>query len=195
MAEFPPAAAGLQDAVPEIGAAVEFRGETTASLPKERLPAAAAWLKEHGFSLLLDISGVDHYGEEPRFEVVYEFYHLEEGAHLRLKARVSEDDLSVPTLSRLYPGAEWHEREAYDMFGIRFAGHPDLRRILMWEGYPYFPLRKDFPLEGKSSDAPSVAFSRPVPLEGGPFVTAPLPREEKDAYATVREPHARPPRS
>ena len=186
------AAAGLRESVPGIGATVEFRGEATLSLPKESLPAAAAWLKENGFSLLLDISGVDHYGEEPRFEVVYEFYNLEAGAHLRLKARVSEDDLSVPTLTPLYPGAEWHEREAYDMFGIGFAGHPDLRRILMWEGYPYFPLRKDFPLEGKGSDAPGVAFSRPAPLEGGPFVTAPKPRDEKDAYATTREPHAHP---
>jgi NADH-quinone oxidoreductase subunit C len=195
MAEFPPAAAGFREAVPGIGAAVEFRGEITVSLPKESVPAAAEWLRAHGFSLLLDISGVDYYGEEPRFEVVYEFYNLESGDHLRLKARVSEDDLVVPTLSHIYPGAEWHEREAYDMYGIRFAGHPDLRRILMWEGYPYFPLRKDFPLEGKTSDAPGVAFTRPVPLEGGPFVTATHPKDEKDAYATVREPHARPPKS
>ena len=64
-----------------------------------------------------------------------------------------------------------HEREAYDMMGIRFAGHPDLRRILMWEGYPYYPLRKDFPLEGKPSEMPDVAFTDPIPLEGGPFVT------------------------
>jgi NADH-quinone oxidoreductase subunit C len=67
--------------------------------------------------------------------------------------------------------ANWHEREVYDMMGIRFSGHPDLRRILMWEGYPYYPLRKDFPLAGKSTDLPGVAFTRITPMEGGPFVT------------------------
>ena len=74
------------------------------------------------------------------------------------------------------------------MMGIRFAGHPDLRRILMWEGYPYFPLRKDFPLEGKPSDMPDVAFSNIAPLEGGPFVTSPSSATAKD-----REPRARHP--
>src|SRR5437667_7363803 len=65
----------------------------------------------------------------------------------------------------------WGGREIYDMMGIRFRGHPDLRRILMWEGYPYFPLRKDFPLAGRPSDMPEVAFTQPAPLAGGPFVT------------------------
>ena len=71
----------------------------------------------------------------------------------------------------MWKTADWHEREIYDMMGIRFGGHPDLRRILMWDGYPYFPLRKDFPLSGKTSEMPDVAFTRPAPLEGGPFVT------------------------
>jgi NADH-quinone oxidoreductase subunit C len=73
------------------------------------------------------------------------------------------------------------------MMGIRFANHPDLRRILMWDGYPYFPLRKDFPLEGKPSDMPEVAFSDRAPLAGGPFVTSPNPGGTKD-----REPRAHP---
>src|SRR5690606_24033739 len=91
----------------------------------------------------------------------------------RLKYDVSEDSLEVPTVQGIWPTANWHEREVYDMMGIRFSGHPDLRRILMWDGYPYFPLRKDFPLEGKPSDVPEVAFTGIAPLEGGPFVTNP----------------------
>ena len=111
---------------------------------------------------------------------------MERGEFLRLKLPVSEDDLEVPTLTGVWATADWHEREIYDMMGIKFRGHPDLRRILMWEGYPYFPLRKDFPLAGKSSDAPEVAFTRPAPLEGGPFVTVPSALTAKD-----REPRSR----
>src|SRR5438034_7817571 len=108
--------------------------------------------------------------------------------HLRLKLRVSEDAGEVETVSDIWPTANWHEREIYDMMGIRFRGHPDLRRILMWDGYPYFPLRKDFPLAGKPSELPEVAFTKPAPLEGGPFVTI---AGGKDAIE--REPRVRTP--
>jgi NADH-quinone oxidoreductase subunit C len=110
------------------------------------------------------------------------------GCHLRLKTSVSEEKSEFPTVSSVWRAADWHEREAYDMMGVRFGGHPDLRRILMWEGYPYFPLRKDFPLAGKPSALPDVAFSRPAPLEGGPFITVPGGRD-----SIVREPRARTP--
>jgi NADH-quinone oxidoreductase subunit C len=114
------------------------------------------------------------------------------GLHLRLKTAVSEDQVEdPPTLSHLWATADWHEREIYDMMGIRFAGHPDLRRILMWEGYPYFPLRKDFPLEGKPSDMPDVAFSNIAPLEGGPFVTSPSSATVKDREPRARHPQMR----
>ena len=110
------------------------------------------------------------------------------GAHLRLKLFVSEEAATVDTISDIWPTANWHEREIYDMMGIRFSGHPDLRRILMWEGYPYHPLRKDFPLAGKPSDLPGVAFTQVMPMEGGPFVTLP---SSSDSIA--REPRIRVP--
>ena len=167
----------------------EFRGETSLTVPLEQIEAVCLTCKEElGFNVLLDMSSVDHFGEEPRFEMVYELYSLGPGLHLRLKTKVSEDNLEVPTVSNIWATANWHEREVYDMMGIEFANHPDLRRILMWDGYPFYPLRKDFPLEGKSSEVPDVAFSRPAPLAGGPFVTVPTAAGTKD-----REPRARRP--
>ena len=165
----------------------EFRGEKTLMLGAAAIREVCGFAKESlGFDYLVDISSVDHFGDEPRFEIVYELYSMEYGTHLRLKIPVSEDACEAPTVTDIWPTANWHEREIYDMMGIRFTGHPDLRRILMWEGYPYHPLRKDFPLEGKPSDAPDVAFSEVAPLAGGPFVTVPT-----DGTTQVREPRAR----
>ena len=168
---------------------IEFRGETTFVIaPGDLREVAQFCKKELSFDYLLDITSVDHFGNEPRFEVVYELYSMSFALHLRLKVRVSEDAPAVDTVSDLWPTADWHEREIYDMMGIRFRGHPDLRRILMWEGYPYFPLRKDFPLAGKATELPDVAFTKPAPLEGGPFVTV---AGGKDAIE--REPRVRTP--
>ncbi len=152
---------------------VEFRGEITLQvLDAERLPEVCAFAKQKlGFDYLVDISSVDNYGEDPRFTLVYHLYGYGHHRYLRLKTTVSEEKGELPTVTAVWGTADWHEREIYDMMGIRFRGHPDLRRILMWEGYPYFPLRKDFPLAGKPSDAPEVAFTDPAPLAGGPFVT------------------------
>jgi NADH-quinone oxidoreductase subunit C len=168
---------------------IEFRGETTFVILLANFREVAKFCRgELAFDYLLDIASVDNFGEEPRFEMVYELYSMSVGTHLRLKIKVSEEGEEVPTVSDIWPTANWHEREVYDMMGIRFANHPDLRRILMWEGYPYFPLRKEFPLEGLPSDMPDVAFSESAPLEGGPFVTAPSTATTKD-----REPRARRP--
>ena len=152
---------------------IEFRGEHTVVVGLEALRG----VMEHcagklGYEMLLDVNSLDHMGEEPRFEVVYELATLDDAKHLRIRAAVSEEE-EVPTVSDLWATADWHEREVYDMMGIRFANHPDLRRILMWEGYPFYPLRKDFPLAGKPSEMPDVAFTGVAPLEGGPFVTTP----------------------
>lgn len=169
---------------------VEFRGETTlVVLDGARIAEVCQCCKaDLGFDLLLDITSIDNHGEDPRFTVVYELASLAERHHLRLKTHVSEEAAELPTATGVWRTADWHEREIYDMMGIRFAGHPDLRRILMWEGYPYHPLRKDFPLAGKPTDLPEVAFSNPAPLEGGPFVTKPGQTD-----AGTREPRVRNP--
>lgn len=168
----------------------EFRGEVTMKvLDAEKIVEVCAYAKkELGFDYLVDLSSVDNYGDDPRWTVVYELSSMTHRCHLRLKTDVSEEKSELPTVTTVWRTADWHEREAYDMMGIRFRGHPDLRRILMWEGYPYFPLRKDFPLAGKPSELPDVAFSRRAPLEGGPFVTLP---GGKDSLA--REPRVRTP--
>jgi NADH-quinone oxidoreductase subunit C len=164
----------------------EFRGEHSVTVKLESLKPLLRYCHgEMGFDYLIDISSVDHYETEPRFEVVYELYGLGHHQHLRVKSPVSEEQ-EVPTVTDLWLTANWHEREIFDMMGIRFDGHPDLRRILMWEGYPFYPLRKEFPLAGKESDMPEVAFSGIAPLEGGPFVTSP-----SSADVEEREPHAK----
>jgi len=160
------------------GTLSEFRGETTVRLPREKLLDACRHLKtECSFDLLTDIAGVDNYGENPRFEVVYHLYSLTHRCWLRLKVAVPEDDLQVDSVTVLWRTADWHEREAFDMYGIRFRNHPNLKRILMWDGYPYYPLRKDFPLAGMDAemrDAEAGAGkAEAAPMLGGPFVAGP----------------------
>ena len=174
---------------PKIQNKAEFRGETTFTVSPNDLREVAKFCHDDlSFDYLIDITSIDNFGEEPRFEIVYELYSMTLAVHLRLKLKVSEEGGAVGTVSDIWPTANWHEREIYDMMGIKFKGHPDLRRILMWEGYPFFPLRKEFPLEGLPSEMPDVAFTKSAPLEGGPFVTQPSTATAKD-----REPRARPP--
>jgi len=169
---------------------VEFRGEITLKLSDaERIvDVCAATKKELGFDYLVDITSIDNYGEDPRFTIVYHLYGYGHRCHLRLKTDVGEEKSELPTISGVWRTADWHEREIYDMMGVRFRGHPDLRRILMWDGYPYFPLRKDFPLSGKPSDAPGTGFTRTAPLEGGPFVTVPGGKDTIEREPRVRNP-------
>jgi len=167
----------------------EFRGETSFTIAAGDLHEIAKFCRDElSFDYLLDITSIDNFGEDPRFEIVYHLYSMPHGVHLRLKLRVPEELGAVDTISDIWPTANWHEREAYDMMGIKFTGHPDLRRILMWDGYPFFPLRKDFPLEGLPSEMPDIAFTKVTPMEGGPFVTVPSTAGSKD-----REPRAHPP--
>ena len=127
----------------------EFRGEHTVVVKLEALKEILAFCRDElSYDLLLDVSSVDNMGEDPRFEVVYELATLDDRKHLRVKSPVGEEE-EVPTAVDLWKTADWHEREAYDLSGVNFLGHPHLKRILCpddWEGHP---LRKDYemPLE------------------------------------------------
>ena len=165
----------------------EFRGETTVLVAAPRIRDVALFCRDTlGYDMLLDLCSVDLHGSDPRFEVVYELTSLAASTRLRLKSSLSEDEAEIESVTDVWPTANWHEREVWDMMGIRFRNHPDLRRILMWEGYPYHPLRKEFPLGGFPTDVPDVAFTETAPLAGGPFVTIPT-----DGNTEVREPRAR----
>ncbi len=167
----------------------EFRGEITLKISDaEKIFDVCRFAKSIGFDYLVDICSVDNYGEDPRWTVVYHLRATVNGTEIRIKTDVSEEKSELPSILPVWRTANWHEREIYDLMGIGFSGHPDLRRILMWEGYPYHPLRKDFPLAGKPTDLPGVAFTKVTPMEGGPFVTVP---SSSDSIA--REPRVRVP--
>jgi len=167
----------------------EFRGETTCTIAASDLREIAKFCRDElSFDYLIDITSIDNFGDDPRFEIIYELYSMPHAVRLRLKLHISEEVGAVDTVCDIWPTANWHEREIYDMMGIKFNDHPDLRRILMWDGYPFFPLRKEFPLEGLPSEMPDVAFTKITPMEGGPFVTKPSTVTAKD-----REPRAHPP--
>jgi len=151
----------------------EFRGEVNVNVADaEQIVDVCKYAKNDlDFNYLVDITSLDNYGDDPRWTVVYHLRGLRNGCEIRIKTSVSEERSKLPSVIKVWTTANWHEREIYDMMGIHFAGHPDLRRILMWEGYPYFPLRKDFPLAGKESQLPGIAFTHTTPMAGGPFVT------------------------
>jgi NADH-quinone oxidoreductase subunit C len=127
-----------------------FRGDDTAVLKPELIVPAATLLKtdpELDYNFLMDLTAVDclKLDKKPRFEVVYHFFSLSKRHRVRLKLPVEESRLEVDSLSGLWAGANWYEREVWDMFGIKFRGHPNLKRILMYEEFQGHPLRKDYP--------------------------------------------------
>jgi NADH-quinone oxidoreductase subunit C len=156
------------------------------------LPLIECLRDEFHYEILCDVTGIDWEERSPRFSVVYHLYSVGEHRYLRVVTDCEDDENpAVPSIVALYPGANWHERETFDMFGIRFEGHPDLRRILMWDEYPYFPLRKEFPLAGIETDLPDPEISEETrakvlaaPMMGGPFVAStgsPMSRSEPRA--------------
>ncbi len=149
-------------------------------VPAGQALAVLATLRDAGgFDMLVDVTAIDWgAGASPRFTVVWHLLSTARPTYVRLAAACTEDTHpAMPSATGLWPAANWHEREVYDMFGITFPGHPDLRRILMWDGYPYFPLRKEFPLAGFETELPdaevaeeTAAKVKPAPMMGGPFV-------------------------
>jgi len=125
-------------------------GDATASVDPARLVDVMRFLRDDGecqFDMLTDVTAVDYLGEEPRFEMVYHLYSVPKNKRLRVKARLGEKAPEIATLCELWPSANWMEREVWDLYGIRFAGHPDLRRILLYEEFEGHPLRKDYAKE------------------------------------------------
>lgn len=163
-----PLIAGLAAAVPgAVLEAYEFVGETTAKIAPEHLVEACRHLKEkEGFTYLVDETAVDWKDRQPRFDVLLLLHSFSRGQErLRLKVGVAEDG-ACPTVTGLWETANWMEREAFDMYGVRFDGHPDLRRILTWDGFQGHPLRKDFPIEG--IDTGAAIYPDRFPEGGGP---------------------------
>jgi NADH-quinone oxidoreductase subunit C len=136
---------------PALEEAREFRGEVTLYIRKGRIRNACEFLRdapELNFKYLSDVTAVDHYSKEPRFEVVYHLYSIENRQRLRLKVRLSGDDPRLDSVVPVWPGANAFEREVFDLFGVHFEGHPFLRRLLMPEDWEGHPLRKDYPTTG-----------------------------------------------
>jgi NADH-quinone oxidoreductase subunit C len=140
-----------------IAGTSEFRGEITVVVHAASLVAVCQALRSDpalAMDMVIDITAVDWYRTEQRFEVVYHLYSLQHKHYIRLRVPIEEDQPVVPSVTGIWAGANWHERETFDMFGIRFTGHPDLRRMYMPEEFEHHPLRKDFPLLGIPDSLP-----------------------------------------
>lgn len=148
------------------------------NVPADKLLTLAQALRDElGYDMLLDLCGVDWDKDRPRFGMLYHLYHSGKKTYLRVATLAPDSEApTVPSVAGIWPAADWHEREAFDMLGIRFAGHPDLKRILMWDGYQYYPLRKEFPLAGIETELPAADVAAATkakviaaPMMGGPF--------------------------
>jgi NADH-quinone oxidoreductase subunit C len=183
MSELPPPAAKTPDDIKRdalVSAAVsrvedaildakEFAGEITLFADRDRIVEVCRAFKDDGFVYLVDLAGVDyskfpnHTG--PRFSVAYTLYSFQKNARVRLRVW-TDAETPIPSVTSVWKTANWHERETFDMFGIQFSGHPNLERILMWEGFNGHPLRKDFPIRG--IDTGARIYPEVFPEGGGP---------------------------
>jgi NADH-quinone oxidoreductase subunit C len=144
----------------------EFAKQVTVVVSLESIAKVARHLKDaEDFKYCVDVTAVDWKTRAPRFDVVYHFYSFSKNDRIRVKCAAADGE-EVPSIAEVFLAANWCERETFDMFGIRFGGHPDLRRILTWEGFNGYPLRKDFPLEGVDTGA--AIYPEEWPEGGGP---------------------------
>lgn len=167
-----PLVAGLAAAVPgAVLAAKEFVGETTVDVALDKILEALRHLKNESFTYLVDLTAVDWKDRQPRFDIVYYLHSFQRGnERIRLKVGVKEGE-GCPSATAVFETSNWMEREVFDLFGITFKDHPDLRRILTWEGFNGHPLRKDFPVEG--IDTGAAIYPDRYPDGGGPAADDP----------------------
>jgi len=158
-------AEGVEGAVLE---SARFAGDVTVTVPRELIRESCRYLKtERGYRFLVDLTAVDWTDrDEGRFDVVYWMHRFDDSKRLRLRCAVPEADPTLDSVQPVWRTADWMEREVYDMFGITFEGHPNLERILTWEGFNGHPLRKDFPVEG--IDTGAAIYPEVYPEGGGP---------------------------
>jgi NADH-quinone oxidoreductase subunit C len=194
----------LQEKFPQVTPRASLDHEAV-NVPAGDILAVLQFLRDdRAYDLLVDVTAIDWAeGVSPRFTVVYHLFSTSHHGYIRVAVNCPDDGApAVPSACALWAGANWHERETYDMFGITFEGHPDLRRILMWDGYPHFPLRKDFPLAGIETPLPDAEVvaetgtkAIAAPMVGGPFVAAPgeinlteaEPRAKDESWNESRE--------
>jgi NADH-quinone oxidoreductase subunit C len=157
----------IRGALPDtVVSAREFAGQVTVVVQKDAIARVARHLKDdEDFRYCVDVTAIDWKSRQPRFDVVYHLYSFSKNARIRIVCGAGEGE-EVPSIASVFLAANWSERETWDMFGIPFSGHPDLRRILTWEGFHGHPLRKDFPLEG--IDTGAAIYPEEWPEGGGP---------------------------
>ena len=156
-----------------IGPVETYANEDTVYVAKDAIRDVCQTLKDdYGFTYFIDCGGIDRFTDEDRFEMFYNLVSLERQVRIRLKVRIDEADLHVPSVTPVFRAANWNEREAYDMLGIIFDGHPDLRRMYMPEDFEYHPLRKEFPLLGVPGSLPLPPQTPEGELTMDPFAAA-----------------------
>jgi len=151
----------------------EYAGETSVVVDSDHIVEICDYLKkEKNFNYLADLGGIDRFSDTERYEIFYNLVSIDGGRRIRIRTRIEEETMSIKSMIGVYPAANWNERECFDMFGIRFEGHPDMRRMFMPEDFEYHPLRKEFPLLGVPGSLPLPPQTPEADLTLDPFAAA-----------------------